>query len=82
MADRIQIRRDTKANWEEVNPILAAGELGFELDNNKLKVGNGVSAWLSLPYITETDWSSVLTQIEELETKIQTLEERVTTLEG
>lgn len=82
MADRIQVRRDTKANWDEVNPILAAGELGFEMDNNRLKVGNGVSSWSALPYVTETDWSVIIDKITELETNYKSLEERVTALES
>ena len=52
MADRIQIRRDTKARWADLNPILAAGEMGFEIDNNRLKIGNGITAWSSLPYLS------------------------------
>ncbi len=37
-----QIRRDTSYNWVKENPILLLGELGFEQDTNKLKIGNGV----------------------------------------
>lgn len=46
----IKFRRDTAANWTSVNPVLASGEAGFETDTNKLKLGNGTSAWNSLPY--------------------------------
>ena len=48
---RIKIRHDTSTNWANINPILALGEIGFESDTNKLKVGNGTSAWNSLDYI-------------------------------
>ncbi len=48
--DLIQVRRDTASNWSTVNPVLAAGELGFETNTGKLKVGNGTSPWNSLPY--------------------------------
>lgn len=81
MADRIQIRRDTKARWADLNPTLAAGEMGFEIDNNRLKVGNGITAWNSLPYVTETDWSTIITQIDTLTQKIDALEARVQELE-
>lgn len=74
MADRIQIRRDVKANWEEINPILAAGEFGLEIDNNRLKCGNGVNAWNALPYITETDIAIVIDRIEKLEERVSALE--------
>lgn len=50
MASIIQVRRDTAANWALVNPILAQGEQGYEIDTGKLKFGNGSSAWNSLPY--------------------------------
>ena len=46
MALRIQLRRDTAANWVANNPILLSGELGFETDTLKFKVGNG-SRWNS-----------------------------------
>ena len=82
MADRIQIRRDTKAKWANLNPILAAGEMGFEIDNNRLKIGNGITAWNSLPYITETDWSTIITQIDTLTQKLDALEARVQELEA
>ena len=82
MADRIQIRRDTKARWVDLNPILAAGEMGFEIDNNRLKIGNGITAWNSLPYITETDWSTIITQIDTLTQKLDALEARVQELEA
>lgn len=52
MADRIQIRRDTAANWTSANPILANGELGLETDTGKLKVGDGTTQWASLSYYT------------------------------
>ena len=47
----MQQRRDTAANWTSNNPVLAAGEIGFETDTLKTKVGNGSSAWTSLSYI-------------------------------
>jgi len=47
---KIQIRRDTAANWTSTNPTLAAGEMGFETDTLLFKVGNGSTAWTSLAY--------------------------------
>ncbi len=46
MALRIQLRRDTAANWVSNNPILLSGELGIETDTLKFKIGNG-SRWNS-----------------------------------
>lgn len=51
MADIIQIRRDTAANWASVNPVLAQGELGYELDTRTLRIGDAVTAFTSLPPI-------------------------------
>jgi len=55
MANIIQSRRDTIANWQSVNPILAEGEIGFEKQGTspetfKTKVGDGVNHWNDLPY--------------------------------
>ena len=50
MATKLQIRRDTASNWTSANPTLSAGELGFETDTSKLKIGNGSTAWTSLGY--------------------------------
>jgi hypothetical protein len=48
--NQIQLRRDTAANWTSVNPILAAGEVGFETDTKLNKVGDGTTAWATLGY--------------------------------
>jgi len=48
--DRIRVRRGTAAEWTSANPVLVSGELGLELDTGKIKGGDGVTAWSSLPY--------------------------------
>lgn len=51
MADRIQQRRDTKARWEQFNPVLLEGEVGYVLDDvNRYKIGDGVHNWNDLPF--------------------------------
>ena len=50
MATRMQQRRGTQAQWTAANPILAAGEIGFETDTSKFKMGNGSSTWSALQY--------------------------------
>ena len=50
MAQKIQFRRDTAANWSSVNPILSQGELGYETNTGKFKIGNGGSYWNELSY--------------------------------
>lgn len=52
---RIQLRRDTAANWTAANPVLLVGEVGFETDTRKLKLGDGSTAWSSLLYVQGYD---------------------------
>ena len=52
----MQQRRDTAANWTSANPTLLAGEIGIESDTNKIKIGDGSTAWTSLAY---RPWSQV-----------------------
>lgn len=47
---RIKLRRDTAANWTAANPVLAAGEVGYESDTKQAKIGNGSSVWSALEY--------------------------------
>lgn len=50
MATRMQQRRGTAAQWTSADPILEAGEIGFESDTSKFKVGDGVNQWSDLDY--------------------------------
>ena len=54
MAIQIQIRRDLAATWTSDNPKLAQGEIGYETDTGKLKIGDGVTAWTGLSYFSGT----------------------------
>lgn len=47
-----KLRRGYAERWKEVNPKLADGEPGFELDTFKLKIGDGKTLWNELPYVT------------------------------
>ena len=71
---RIQIRRDVKVNWEQENPILLQGEVGFDMTNKNLKIGDGIKPWNELEYLTtEVDLSEYYTktQIDELIERIE-----------
>ena len=46
---RLQQRVDTKAKWEQENPVLLNKEIGYETDG-KYKIGNGITNWNNLPY--------------------------------
>jgi hypothetical protein len=59
MATRMQQRRGTAAQWISTNagagPVLNAGEIGWESDTNKFKIGDGVNNWTSLDYFADVD---------------------------
>jgi hypothetical protein len=63
MTTKIQVRRDTSTNWTILNPGLSEGEIGFETNTGKFKIGNGSSAWSDLDYFLDSsDLSAYLTQ--------------------
>lgn len=51
----IKLRRDTSANWESVDPTLAAGEIAYDTTAMKFKVGDGTSAWTVLEYSSDPE---------------------------
>ena len=60
MAAVIQVKRGSASSWTSANTVLAAGEIGFETDTKKMKVGDGSTAWNSLGYtITDGDITGV-----------------------
>jgi hypothetical protein len=59
MATRMQQRRGTAAQWISTNsgngPILNAGEIGYETDTNKFKIGDGTNHWINLDYFIDAN---------------------------
>lgn len=55
----IQVRRGNASEWNSANPTLASGEIGYEIDTGKAKVGNSSQDWLSLNYAFGGGTSSV-----------------------
>jgi hypothetical protein len=57
MATRMQQRRGTEAQWTSTNngngPVLNIGEIGYESDTNRFKIGDGVSHWVDLNYFAD-----------------------------
>ena len=51
----MQQRRGTAQQWTAANPVLAAGEIGFETDSNKFKIGDGTNTWSLLKYFINLD---------------------------
>lgn len=65
MAIKLQIRRDTLANWtSNQTVVLLTGEIGYVTDTRNMKIGDGTTQWQYLkyqaPYYTGTN-SSLLT---------------------
>lgn len=58
MATRMQQRRGTASQWSGANPILNAGEIGWESDTNKFKIGDGTNHWADLTYFTDAAGAS------------------------
>jgi hypothetical protein len=53
MATRMQQRRGTADQWTSADPILAAGEIGFETDTGFFKIGDGTNNWSDLSYFKD-----------------------------
>ena len=47
---RIQVRRGTSAAWAATNPVLSAGEPGYDIDLDRFKLGNGTEPWSDLDW--------------------------------
>lgn len=47
-------RRDNAENWQQKNPILKRGELGHDITNGHLKIGDGVTPWNDLTKLEKT----------------------------
>lgn len=56
-----KLKRGIAARWVELNPILAEGEPGFELDTGRLKIGNGATPWNQLEYLVYSGTYSAAT---------------------
>jgi hypothetical protein len=61
VATRIQLRRGTATQWTTADPVLEAGEIGWESNTNKFKIGDGINTWDDLTYFldaTDTGFNS------------------------
>lgn len=45
-------RRGQASDWASSNPTLGDGEIGFERDTNKIKIGDGTKTWNLLSYFS------------------------------
>jgi len=61
LSTKIQLRRGLASTWTSVDPILAEGEVGFETDTGKFKIGvGGTTHWSSLNYFLDSAGISTL----------------------
>lgn len=44
----------TAKEWNNLNTILLAGQMGIETDTRRFKIGDGATPWMELGYITST----------------------------
>ena len=49
----MQQRRGTASQWTSANPVLNAGEMGWESDTNKFKIGDGTNHWADIDYFAD-----------------------------
>lgn len=54
LVTKIVTRNDTAENWASKNPVLLKGEMGIEMDTQKIKIGDGVATWSALTYVNVT----------------------------
>lgn len=61
---KIQLRRDTEANYISENTVLASGEPAFATDTKVLKIGDGTSNWSALDGVSGEGGGGGLTESE------------------
>lgn len=86
----VKHRRATAAAWTAANTVLKLGQLGIETDGlltaPKFKIGDGVTAWNTLPYAGGIAFNSVVsgfvTGANSTVINTDTLEEALEKLQG
>jgi len=63
MSVRIQVRRDSSENWQEANPVLASGEIGYITDLRMAKIGNGSDPFNTLQFLVGGNEAQILALI-------------------
>lgn len=63
---KLRLRTDSAGNWRKANPVLLLGEVGFEEDTGRIKIGDGKSAWLVLPYFNTASASAAAVSREDI----------------
>ena len=63
MSSIIQLRGGTASAWTTANPTLAQKEMGIETDTNKIKLGDGTTAWTGLGYFETGEVTLAASQV-------------------
>jgi len=79
MPKTLQLRRDSAADWTSNNPTLSEGEIGYETDTGKVKIGDGSTVWNSLDYLDSAIDHDQLTNFASNEHFLQTAITNVST---
>lgn len=81
----IQMKYKNAADWS-ASDVLLAGEIGFELDTQKAKLGDGTSNWTELEYYSDPVVtgliSALTTRVGTNESDISSLGTRMTAAEN
>jgi len=60
-------RRGMSGTWAARNSILGPGEPGLETDTGKIKIGDGQTSWVNLPYFVDEEIISEMIAAAELQ---------------
>jgi hypothetical protein len=80
---QITVRKDTNDNWVANNPILAAGEIGYNNEDKQLFVGDGVTAYQDFTnehYIVH--WDDFESALNSFDGRFTSIESNVTALQS
>ena len=66
---------DTSTNWNKSNRILFEGEMAYEKDTGRIKIGNGKSSYIELPYVcmSEDESDRIKYSLESLASNVSTM---------
>lgn len=84
---KLRPRRGTASAWEYANPILAEGEMAFEVPDTgvgtgliNIKQGDGQTSWVNLPYAF--NGATLNNKVDELTNTVATYDGRINTIEN
>jgi len=80
---QITVRKDTNDNWVANNPILAAGEIGYIIEDKQFFVGDGTTAYQDLTdanYIVH--WNDFVSALNSFDSRFTSIESNVSTLQS